>query len=147
MIVMYVIHLEPPDVTLTTSLSKDKIAIFEQPITFTCVTRGSGILEWSSPEYIGEEGITIQLVSVNCVGTNTSSSNELAVATCKNVINDYGSEIIESELYIKASELFSMSTVTCINNARGSLDSIQFQAVDGKLHVVSNTIDAGFTYL
>ena len=126
------IHLEPPDVTLTTSLTRNKIAIFEQPITFTCVTRGSGILEWSSPEYIGEE-ITIQLVSVNCVGTNTSSSNKLAVATCKNVINDYGVEVIESELYIKASELFPMSTVTCINNARGSSDSIQFQAVDGKL--------------
>ncbi len=88
------------------------VAVALQPVTFTCITRNSGILEWSSREYI-EDGNIIQLFSINCVGTNTSSSNNLAVATCKEISYDHGVEIIESELYLEALLQFPTSTVTC----------------------------------
>ena len=123
-------YSEPPTVALTTSLNEDKTAMPQQPITFICVTRNTGILEWFSPEYIGG-GSIIQLLSINCVGTNISSGN--AIATCKSVTDDNGVEVIESELYITASELFPRSTVTCINNGRGSSESIQFWTVTGML--------------
>ena len=104
---------------------QSNIAKPNQPLVFTCVTRGSGILEWKSNEYIGT-GSVLQLLSINCVGRNVSSSNNLAVGTCKNVAFDDGTEIIESELYIVASLWFPVSTITCRNNGVGTSEEISF---------------------
>ena len=126
MIILFSLILEPPDVVLTTSLREDKVAVDQQSIKFTCATRHSGILEWSSHQYIGD-GIILQLLSVNCIGTN--KSRKLAVATCKDIIYEYGIEVIKAELYQEASVQFPTSTITCTNNGRGSSSSVQFQTV------------------
>ena len=96
-----------------------------QALVFTCVTRGSGILEWRSAEYIGI-GNVLQLLSVNCVGRNFSSGNNLALGTCTNVTDDHGTEVIESELYVIASLLHPVSSVTCTNNGIGTSEEIIF---------------------
>ena len=107
------------------------VAVALQPITFTCTTRNTGILEWRSQEYIGDGNI-LQLLSINCVGNNATSGKKLAVATCKEITYDHGVEVIESELYLEALVQFPISTVTCTNNGRGSSASIQFQTIIGK---------------
>ena len=134
---IYLLILEPPDVVLTSSLREDNVAVDQQLITFTCVTRHSGILEWSSPQYIGD-GIILQLLSVNCVGTN--NSHKLAVATCKDIMYEYGIEVIKAELYLEASVQFPTSTVTCANNGRGSSESIQLQTVGELRHRILLTM-------
>ena len=104
---------------------QNNVAKPNQPLVFMCVTRGSGILEWKSNEYIGT-GNVLQLLSINCIGRNVSNSNNLAVGTCKSVTFDNGTEVIESELYIVASLRFPVSTITCRNNGVGTSEEISF---------------------
>jgi hypothetical protein len=138
--IIIIIYLELADVILTTSLKEDNmVAVAFQPITFTCITRNTGILEWRSPEYIGDGNI-LQLLSINCVGTNKTSGNNLAIATCREISYDYGVEVIESELYLEALLQFPTSTVTCTNNGRGSSASIQFQTITGKLWLLARAL-------
>ena len=104
---------------------QEYVAKPQQLLVFTCVTVQSGILEWRSDEYIGQ-GIAIQLLSINCIGHNFSSGNNLAIGTCINVTNDGGAEVIVSELYVVASLQHPTATVTCRNNGVGTSMQIRF---------------------
>ena len=104
---------------------QENIAIPQQPLIFTCVTRGTGILEWRSPEYIGS-GNSLQLLSINCVGRNFSSANNLAIGTCTNVSYDGEIEVIESILYVVASLQHPTSIIICGNNGVGTSMHIGF---------------------
>ena len=84
------------DVTLTSTLKDGDVAYPQQKLVFTCITRGSFILEWNSDED------RLLLHSESCVGASVTSDNSDASATCLNVFNVNGTVIV-SELQVTAS--------------------------------------------
>ena len=122
---------------------QENIAIPQQALIFYCVTRGTGILEWISPEYIGPD-TSLQLISINCLGRNVSSANNLAIGTCTNVSYDGTIEVIESMLYVIASLQHPTSTVTCRNNGIGTSIHIEFNTTGKYMYALAYYIPCSF---
>ena len=116
-------------VTLSSTLNADRVAVSQQQIIFTCITRGSPILEWFSEEYIGTGDDRLQFPSIHCIGVNkTSRIDPNAVATCLSV-SQAGETVIQSQLIIIASLDHPQATVTCSNNGHGIRKNITFITV------------------
>ena len=94
----------------------------DHQVCFTCVTRNSSILEWSSTEYIESN---IQIYN-STLGTDVLRGTAHAVLISITV--KYGVLEIESELCIQisASTQYSTATVQCSNNDQGTDESITF---------------------
>ena len=115
------------NVTLTSTLNDDLTAYPQQIVIFTCVTIGSGILEWSSNKYIGQ-GEMWQFTSIRCHGENRTGNDPNTVAICDSATPvDGGQTMIVSQLSIVASVSYPTSTVSCSNNGGGGKMSITFQ--------------------
>ena len=113
------------DVTLSSTLTI-QLAYPDQVIIFTCTTRGSGILEWRSDEYIGSS--TLQILSLSSAPSSVvSRSNSDTVATRVSTTTENGVLVITSELQITASTLYPTSTIICGNSGDGSTRNITFQ--------------------
>ena len=113
-------------VTLTSTLNAERVAQPEDIIIFTCITRGSPILEWFSEEYIGTGRDRLQILSES--DRNTSSITPAAVATRINVTTDNGIVMIVSELRIIASVLYPNATILCSNGSPKNVN-VTFQTV------------------
>ena len=125
--IAHIEHLGQSKVVLNSTLGKERIAYPQQTVVFTCTTRKSSILEWSSDHYIGNSGEILQLLSVNCLTTEVRSTiDSNTFATCLSVTQENGVTVIVSELRITVSAAFTTSTVNCSNNGLGSSDSIIF---------------------
>ena len=96
----------------------------EQKIVFTCTTRYSDILQWSSIEYISSEGQTIEIRLNNTLMKGVSKGNACAQLTNFTVVD--GVMTMESELYITVSSQYPTATVSCDNGGHGSKKSITF---------------------
>ena len=116
---------------MSSTLNADQIAAPLQRIIFTCITRGSDILEWASEEYIGSGGARLQLLSIDCVERNEMSRiNPNTTATCVSVSQTGdGTTVIVSQLMITASIDHPLATVACSNNGHGSRENITFQII------------------
>ena len=101
--------------TLNSTLNAEHVARPQGTIIFTCITRGSPILEWFSEEYIGTGGDRLQVLSGS--DRNTSSITPDAIATRISVTTENGIVIIVSELRIIASIRFPEATVSCSNGS------------------------------
>ena len=123
------------------------LAYPHQVVTFTCTTRGSGILEWRSVEYTGN--ISLQILSLSHAPNSVvSRSNPDTVATRVSTTSENGVSVITSELLIIASTLYPNSTITCGNNGRGSTRNITFQTA-GESYTVNRMIvlrDGAYNY-
>ena len=106
-----------PNVTLVSTLSAELTAYSNEPLIFTCTTRGSGILNWQSAEYIERDGLPLQILSLNNRTTEHSNSDPNTVATRINVTNNNGVIVIVSELRIKASSMYPTATIACYIDA------------------------------
>ena len=96
-----------------TSTSNGNPVYPEQEVTFTCVTRGSPTLAWSSIHYIGE-GVLMEFLSINTQGTTkTSIFNNETIGTLTHV--DGSALELESTLRIVISPMYTISTVSCIS--------------------------------
>ena len=111
--------------TLTSILNNELIAHPQEMVVFTCITRGSGILNWFSNEYIGSDGLPLQILSGGSTVTVPSNSNPNTVATRINVTTN-GEIVIISELRIVASAQYPTATVSCDNGDVQSRRSITF---------------------
>jgi hypothetical protein len=121
-----------PAVELESSFNADRLACPGDVITFTCITRGSPILEWFSEEYIGTGRDRLQILSEST--RNTSSITPDAVAIRINVTSVSGVTVIVSELRITASTKYPTATVSCSNGDQSLLQNITFR-IFGKIHV------------
>ena len=111
---------------LSSTLSEG-IAYDNQEVFFTCLVRGSYILDWNSAEYIGQGGFPLQLLSFNGTDTNVSSTTRPSTyAVRRSVTTENDRPVIESDLRIIASTEYPVATVTC-----GALSSknITFQTL------------------
>ena len=93
---------------------------------FTCVTRGTDILIWQS-EYIGPDGLDI--IQVHGTEERDNVTSQTTYATRVNVTVENGLPVIESQLFITASEQFPNSSVTCRTNHDGPRQTIPFSII------------------
>ena len=111
---------------LTSTLNSERVVSPEDIIIFTCITRGSPILEWFSEEYIGTGRDRLQILSES--DRNISSITAAAVATRINVTRDDGIVVIVSELRIIVSILYPNATISCSNGSPKNVN-VTFQTV------------------
>ena len=110
---------------LESILNTDRLVCSGERVIFTCITRGSPILEWFSEEYIGTGGDRLQILSGS--DRNTSSITPDVVAVRINVTNDNGITVIISELRIIASIKYPRATVSCSNGDQRLKQNITFR--------------------
>ena len=107
-------------------------------ITFTCKSKGSPIIAWSSDTYIGMGNVQLAFAAeIDNVGTKRSSSsnpNTVAELVTKE-IDSNGTQILISNLTITTTTEHSgdsniiTSSVTCINIGDGSIKTLDFQVL------------------
>ena len=123
-----VVGLSAPSLLLSSRPQNVSIVYQGQGIVFTCVTRGSPILAWSSDDYVGTGGILLEFLSINLPGF-TQGAMDNTFAVLKSV--DSESLVLESELHLTVSSSFPTSTVACLGVNTGLSDNITFH-VSGK---------------
>ena len=111
------------NVTLTSTLTNDLVAYDEQEIVFTCTTRQSSILQWSSSEYIDSDGYSIQVYN-STLGNDVRRGSAHATLVRASIENRV--PVLVSELRIRTSTLHPTATIECNNNGHGSHRTITF---------------------
>jgi hypothetical protein len=94
-------------------------------ISFTCHTRGSTILDWSSIQYIGELGIQLELTVEDKPGYLRTGNTVTTIATL--LSTDTDNDIIVSTLRIRASANMTYPSVTCAHRDSGRSKMLTFQ--------------------
>ena len=117
------------DVILTSTLIDGRVAYGEEEVVFTCMTRFSNILQWSSREYIGGDGYNIQIYN-GTLGTDVRRGSTHATLVRAEIEN--GVLVLVSELRIRVSTQYPTATIQCDNNGHGARESITF----GMCHIV-----------
>ena len=121
------------EVALNSTLIRGHLALPGQIVIFTCVTKNSSILEWQSDEHIGTDGDDIQIYSVGSRDNVTSVTIQTTYATRVSVTVENGITVMESQLFITASDRFPTSSVTCRINGQGPVEVISFNTTGMKL--------------
>ena len=114
------------NVTLTSTLTDGLVAYGGEEIVFTCTTRYSNLLQWSSNEYIGSDGYNIQVFN-GTLGTDVRRGS--AHATLVRAAFENGVLVLVSELRIRASTMHPTASIQCDNNGRGSSQTIRFNSI------------------
>ena len=110
-----VVPVTGPPLNLT-STSNGNPVYREQEVTFTCTTRGSSILAWSSDHYIGEGSLLEFVATINTQGTSIESAvNNNTVATLIYTNEDEQRFVLQSELRILVLSTHPQSTILCHN--------------------------------
>lgn len=122
-----VVLASPVAISLTNTLNERSTAYNGQEITFTCTTRDSQILSWSSDDYIGR-GIQLEFIAVDRTSSSIQSTvNSNTTATLVSVNDDNGIVILESTLRIIASSRFPSSSINCHHIGSGQTNSSTIQ--------------------
>ena len=86
-------------------------------MTFTCETRGSPILAWTSDEYIERGGTQLEFATFNDVNdTRISPVNSKTIATLIANFEENGVRVLRSTLRIRALSGFLNSSVNCLGD-------------------------------
>ena len=122
--------------TLNTTSSGGFFAYANVDIEFTCVTRGSMILEWHSDEYIGADGDRLQLFST--VDRNATSTKEPTTFAVRVSVDTSPSDgpVIVSKLHVTPFLQYPTASVTC-TNGQTSMRTIQFQTIGMVIMVIA----------
>ena len=93
-------------------------------MTFTCETRGSPILAWTSNEYIERGGTQLEFATFNDVGdTRISPVNPNTIATLIAKFYENGIGVLRSTLRIRALSEFLNSSVNCLHIVDGTMNT------------------------
>ena len=111
--------------TLNSTINSEIVEPF-QVVVFTCISTGSGIINWFSNKYIGTDSLPLQIIAAGNTTIVSSNHDPNTVATKISVTNDTGEIVIVSKLRIIISSLYLMATVSCDNGDRGLRQSINF---------------------
>ena len=117
------------DVRLNSTLIGGNRTYSHQWVVFKCIARNTTILEWQSDEYIGRGGNSIQIYNAGDRDNVTSRANPNTYATRVSVMVENGITVIVSQLFIRASEMFPTSSVTCRIDGRGPSETISFSII------------------
>ena len=132
---LFVVTLQsiPCQVTLVSTLSAAHVVCGGENVTFTCETRGSTILAWSSDDYIGRNGIQIQFLYIEN-SDKVRRPNAYTVAELTDVHWEGEVVVMTSVLSIRVQPDNSNSSVTCHSTGMADeTNTTQFQ-LSGMLH-------------
>ena len=103
-------------------------------VSFTCETRGSFAIVWSSEQYIGSGNAQLAFAAgASDVGEiRRSRSNSQTFATLTQSYNNSGVQVLISELHISVPPDSPNASVSCMHVGDGNISSIDFQVI-GKL--------------
>ena len=126
--------------SLTSTLKNGQFACLGSSVTFTCVTRGSGGIAWTSDTYIGTNGFQLRFeADFDSPGDiQTSSSNGDTVATLTGEQEDQGETVLVNESTLSINPLPDPQTasVTCIHTTSGQRNTSTFQVIGMLINVV-----------
>lgn len=127
-------HVSPQLVALTSSLNRP-VAYPQQEITFTCETKGSHIIAWSSNHYIGGNGAQLELTTATDADhMATSLIDAMTIATLVNITEEDGMTILVSELRIKVLPQYFISSISCHNVGHNTASTSTFQRASESLN-------------
>ena len=115
-------------VFLTSTISTDEITCPGDEVTFTCETRGSSVIAWTSDGYIRDQlefnaGDSFDETRQDSVDANT-------IATfINNTREEDGTRVLESQLRIVVSFTSLSSSVTCIHVRDNIPDAFPFRVL------------------
>ena len=117
--------------SLTSTLENGQFACRESRVNFTCVTRGSSGIAWTSDAYIGPNGAQLVFeAELDDTGDiRTSVSRMDTVATLTGEQEDQGETVLESTLCINPIPDTQNTSVTCIHTDSGQRDTTTFQVI------------------
>ena len=116
---------------MTSTLVNGQFACRGSRVTFTCVTRGSGGIAWTSDTYIGPNGAQL-VFETDFSSPGDTRTSESTVATLIREQEDQGETVLESTLSINPLPTPQIASVTCIHTTSGQRDNVTFQVI-GKL--------------
>ena len=102
-----------------------------ETVTFTCMTRGSNIIAWSSDEYTGLDGNRLEFIPVDVEGATQRVGQ--TVATLINVSRVEGEVILVSQLQISVLFMFQVSSITCHGLDNDAVNTISFLTAGTKI--------------
>ena len=116
-------------ITVTSTIPVNKAVCPGEVVTFTCETRGSAVITWTSDTYIGDQIGFDFASSVNETRRGSVDTNTVATLIINTDVN--GQPLLVSQLRIVVSAMSSNPIVTCIHGSNGIRYPTTFQ-VTGK---------------
>ena len=101
---------------------------------FTCVTRGSSIIAWTSDEYFGV-GRQLEFSTADHIGETQKMFG--AVATLVNISDDGGVTVLKSRLEFSATAASTNPSVTCVHGADDMRSTSEFQVLGMNMNTVN----------
>ena len=101
------------NVTITSTISDENLVCPGEQVNFTCVTRGSDIIAWTSMEYIDPGGARAEFPAFPVGTTQRFGQNTVATLVSADFVN--GSRVLISRLMITVSADFLNPSVTCLH--------------------------------
>ena len=98
-------------------------------VIFTCETRGSDAITWTSDAYIGPQQLGFVAARSNQGDTLPSVSNPNTLATLTREYDDQGTLVLVSTLQITTLPDPQNASVTCIHEDSGNTNTTNFQVV------------------
>ena len=95
-----------------------------ETVTFTCVTRGSNSIAWSSDEYIGAD--RMEFASAEREGTTRSAADSGAIGRLVSVSNENGNVILVSQLQLNVQSTYQIASITCHNIGIDAMNTTTF---------------------
>ena len=114
-------------IIVTSTISADQAVCPGEVVIFTCVTRQSAVITWTSDTYIGDQ-IGFDFAS-NVNETRMGSVDRNTVATLLNNTDEDGVPVLVSQLRIIVSTVSSNPTVTCVHGSDGIPHPSTFQVI------------------
>ena len=113
--------------TLHTTTTGVLVAYDGETVIFTCETRNSRTIAWSSNDYIGTGGTRLELTDVESEGTYRNASTGRASAVLISVDRSVqGMTILVSQLHIAIVSTYQTSSVTCHSVGGDESNTITF---------------------
>ena len=120
-----------PRVTLTHNLTDGHVVYDTQRVIFFCtiIANQATTITWSSDEYIGTEGVDLQLTSDDPLGFSTSNQRDpTTVVTLINTTRSSDGVItVTTSLQLVTSAQYPTSRITCKANGHGPNATVAFQ--------------------
>ena len=115
--------------SLNSTLHGGQRACFGSAVTFTCETRGSDAIAWTSDAYIGPQQLGFVATRSNRGDTLSSVSHPSTLATLTGVYMDQGVMVLVSTLQITTITDPQNASVTCIHALSGNTNTTNFQVI------------------
>ena len=102
-------------------------------VVFTCISKGSNSIAWSSDEYIGSGGLRLEFISIDMETTQRIGQT---VATLTEVFRVEEKVILVSQLQITVQSTHQISSITCHNLGNDTTNTVSFDTA-GTINVLA----------